>query len=138
MDPFSDEILGVKIQLAFLFEKVQLYQKAIEVLEVVRSDNMKWVEQLGNKKGNEGKRTRVLGKTVAVSVKLGELYANQYVLEKDKAEECLVWAVECVLKEKRRREVEGVKEGEGEWLTDEEIGGSMEGIKIPRFSRGTK
>jgi hypothetical protein len=132
MDPFSDEIIGVKIQLAALFEKCQLYQKAIAVLEIVKSDNMKWVEQLGNKKGNEGKRTRVLGKTVAVSVKLGELYANEYVLEKEKAEESLVWAVECVLKEKRRREVEGVKEGEGEWLTNEEIGGSLEG-NIPHL-----
>jgi hypothetical protein len=127
MDPFSDEIIGVKIQLAALMEKIQQYEKAIQILEIVKSDNLKWVEQLGGKKGNEGKRTRVLGKTVGVSVKLGELYANEYVLEKEKAEESLVWAVETVLKEQRRREVEGVKEGEGEWLTNEEIGGSLEG-----------
>jgi hypothetical protein len=127
MDPFSNEIIGVKIQLAALMEKIQQYEKAIQILEIVKSDNLKWVEQLGGKKGNEGKRTRVLGKTVGVSVKLGELYANEYVLEKEKAEESLVWAVETVLKEQRRREVEGVKEGEREWLTNEEIGGSLEG-----------
>ena len=127
MDPFSDEIIGVKIQLASLMEKIQQHQKAIDILEIVKRDNLKWVEELGGQPGNEGKRTRVLGKTVGISVKLGELYANEYVSEKELAEEKLVWAVETVLKEQRRREKEGVKLGEGEWLSPEEIGGSLEG-----------
>lgn len=127
MDPFSDEIIGVKIQVAALMEKVQQYQKAIDILEIVKSDNTKWVEQLGNVPGNEGKRTRVLGKTVGVSVKLGELYANEYVMQKDKAEENLVWAVETVVKEQQRREKEGVKPGEGDWMSPEENGGTFEG-----------
>jgi hypothetical protein len=126
MDPFSDEIMGIKIQLAAFFEKIQVYQKACQVLEIVKADNLKWVEVLGGKKGNEGKRTRVLTKTVEVSVKLGELYANEYVKEDEKAEEALIWAVETILKEQRRRETEGVKEGEGEWMTPEKVGGSME------------
>lgn len=127
MDPFSDEIIGVKIQLASLMEQVQLYKKAIDILEIVKSDNLKWIEQLGGVPGNEGKRTRVLGKTVGVSVKLGDLYANEYVSQKDKAEENLVWAVETVLKEQQRREKEGVKPGEGDWMTPEENGGAFEG-----------
>lgn len=127
MDPFSDEIIGVKIQLASLMEKVQQYQKAIDILEIVKSDNLKWVEHLGEVPGNEGKRTKVLGKTVGVSVKLGDLYANEYVLQKDKAEESLVWAVETVVREQQRREKDGVKPGEGEWMTPEENGGAFEG-----------
>ena len=127
LDPFSPEMLGVKIQVAFFYEKVHQYQGAIDVLEVVRRDCLKWIEQLGGKAGNEGKRTRVLGKTVAMSVKLGELYANEYVKEPEAAEERLVWAVTALLKEQKRREDEGVKEGEGEWLSNEEIGGSLEG-----------
>ena len=127
MDPFSDEIIGVKIQVAALMEKAQQYKKAIDVLEIVKADNLRWVEELGNKPGNEGKRTKVLGKTVGVSVKLGELYANEYVAEKEVAEERLVWAVETVLKEMHRREKEGVKPDEGQWMTPEEIGGSLEG-----------
>ncbi|KAF4635070.1 hypothetical protein G7Y89_g3032 [Cudoniella acicularis] len=126
MDPFSDEIIGVKIQLAALMEKIQLYQKAIDILEIVKSDNLKWMEALGDKLGNGGKRTRVLGMTVRVSVKLGDLYANEYVLEKDKAEECLVWAVETVLREQQRRDKEGVKPGEGNWISAEEQGGALE------------
>ena len=128
MDPFSDEIIGVKIQLASLMEKVQQYKKAIHILEIVKSDNLKWVEQLGGVPGNEGKRTKVLGKTVGVSVKLGDLYANEYVLQKDKAEESLVWAVETVVKEQQRREKEGVKPEEGEWMTPEGNGGAFEGL----------
>lgn len=127
MDPFSDEIIGVKIQLASLMEKVQQYQKAIDILEIVKSDNLKWVDQLGGIPGNEGKRTKVLGKTVGVSVKLGDLYANEHVLQKDKAEESLVWAVETAIKEQQRREKEGVKPEEGEWMTPEENGGTFEG-----------
>jgi len=128
MDPFSDEIIGVKIQLAALMEKIQQYQKAIDILEIVKRDCLKWVDELGDKPGNEGKRTRVLAKTVGISVKLGELYANEYYAEPEAAEERLVWAVETVLKEQQRREKEGVKPGEGDWLSPEEIGGSLEAL----------
>ncbi|KAI9813662.1 MAG: hypothetical protein M1827_003733 [Pycnora praestabilis] len=126
MDPFSDEIIGVKIQVAALLEKIQQFQKAIDVLEIVRNDCLKWIDLYGAKEGKEGDRTRILGKTVGVSVKLGELYANEFVREQEAAEGALVWAVETVLKEKKRREDQGVKPGEGEWMTDEEIGGALE------------
>jgi hypothetical protein len=109
-------------------EKIQQYRKAIDILESVKRDNLRWVEELGYAPGNEGKRTRVLGKTVGISVKLGELYANQYIDEKDAAEERLVWATETVLKEQARREKEGVKPGEGEWLDVDQIGASMEAL----------
>lgn len=127
MDPFSDEILGVKIQLAALMEKIQQYQKAIDVLEIVKRDCLKWIEELGNRPGNEAKRTRILGKTVAISVKLGELYSNQYMDDKTAAEERLIWAVETVLREQQRREKEGVKPEEGDWISPEEHGGTLEG-----------
>lgn len=127
LDPFSEEMLGVKIQVASFCEKIHQYQSAIDVLERVRGDCIKWIELLGGKEGNEGKRTRVLGKTIAISVKLGEHYANEYVGDQEAAEERLVWAVTALLKEQTRREDEGVKEGEGEWMSNEEIGGSLEG-----------
>ena len=126
MDPFSDEILGVKIQLSALFEKIHMYQKAIDVLEIVRGDCLRWMEELGGLERNRGKRTRVLGKTIGISVRLGEFYANEYVADQDAAEERLVWAVTTLLKEQKRREDEGVKEGEGEWMSNEEIGGALE------------
>ncbi len=136
LDPFSEEMLGVKIQVAFFYEKIHQYQGAVDVLEVVRRDCLEWIERLGGKVGNEGKRTRVLGKTVAVSVKLAELYANVYVADREAAEEKLVWAVTALLKEQKRREDEGVREGEGEWMTNEEIGGSLEGVCPVACERG--
>lgn len=126
MDPFSDEILGVKIQMAAFFEKIDQYDKAIQVLEIVRRDCLTWIDELGDKPENVGKRTRVLAKTIAISTKLGDLYASPFVMEKEAAEEKLVWAVETALKELHRRQVEGVKPDEGEWLTQEELGGSLE------------
>lgn len=128
LDPFSDELLGVKFQVSHLFEKIHQYQKAIDVLEIVRGDCLKWMEVLGGKEGNEGKRTRVLRKTISVSLKLGEYYANEQVGDQEAAEERLVWAVTALLKEQKRREDEGVKEGEGPWMSNEEIGGSLEAL----------
>ena len=131
MFPFSDEVLGIKIQLAAFLEKINQVRKAIEVLELVRADCLRWVDERGGADGNAPARSRVLGKTVSMSVKLGELYASEHVLDAERAEENLVAAVETVLREKRRREQEGVKPGEGDWMTDEEVGGALEGKPPP-------
>jgi len=127
MDPFSNEVLGVKIQLAALFEKYHSFDLAIQVLEQVRSDCFGYLELLGDKHMNDGKRTRVLGKTVAIGIKLGELYSNGAVDDQEAAEAVLISAVETMLSEKQRREREGVQAGEGEWATDEENGATLEG-----------
>lgn len=137
MDPFSDEIIGVKIQVAELMEKIGQYGKAIEVLEIVKQDNGKWMELLGNKPGNEAKRTRVLLWSIKVSVKLGDLYACPYVLDTEKAEECLVWAVETALREQKRRDEQGVRPEDGEWITDEEQGGALEGNVLFTTTQGS-
>lgn len=108
-------------------EKIQQYQKAIDVLEIIKSDNLGWIDLLGSKPGNEAKRTRVLAKTIAVSVKLSELYSNDYIMNQELAEERLVWAVETALKEMKRRDELGLKQGdEGEWLSEEEMGATLE------------
>ena len=136
MDQFSDEILGVKIQLANFFEKNRMYDTAIEVLELVRKDCLEWLEEVGAKPGNEARRTKVLVKTIQISVKLGEYYTNEYVADQEAAEERLVWAVTALLKEQKRRDDEGVKEGEGEWMSNEEIGGALEcEILSPCYSK---
>ena len=129
MDPFSDEIIGVKIYVAALMERIENYPKAIQVLEIVRQDCLKWDAELGSLDRNKKKRTRVLAKTIAISVKLGELYSNKYIDDKTTAEERLVWAVETSIKEKQRREAQNVtEEDEGRWVTDEEIGASLEAL----------
>ena len=128
MNPFSDEIIGIKITLAAMLEKVGQFKKSIEVLEIVRADCNKWIESVGATPEMAGDRGRILKKTTGIGVKLGELYSNEYVDDPEAAEKNLVEAVEVCLKEENRRRVEGVKEGEGEWLSSEEIGGSLEGM----------
>ncbi|KAI0134421.1 TPR domain-containing protein [Xylariales sp. AK1849] len=161
IDPFSDEVLGIKIQLAAWLEKIGSYPNAIDVLEAVLRDCRRWVEKMeqstrdglidkaGNLVGGPepkqqsednpnaeekvlenlwAKRTRVLGKSVGISVKLGELYADEHVLQGESAGERLVWAVETVLKELQRRQSQGTKEGEGDWMTPEQIGGALEAL----------
>ncbi|KAJ2992333.1 hypothetical protein NUW58_g524 [Xylaria curta] len=164
IDPFSDEVIGVRVQLAAWLEGIGKFENSIEVLEALLQDCKKWVELMEKsvqdglidksgilkgaptiqqntpKDGDEStveevepenlwaKRTRVLGKSVGISVKIGELYADEHVLQGDAAGEHLVWAVETVLKELQRRQVEGVKEGEGDWMSPEQIGGALEAL----------
>jgi tetratricopeptide (TPR) repeat protein len=129
MDPFSDEIVGVKIQIAKLFEDIQQVPKAIQVLERTRADNLAWLEQFGILDRNRERRTKVLARTVAISVKLGELYAHPAVWDRDAAQERLIWAVETVLGESQRRKKLQVKEEEeGKWMSDDEVGAAMEAL----------
>ncbi|KAH9836025.1 Tpr domain-containing protein [Teratosphaeria destructans] len=137
MDPFSDEIMGVKIQIAKLCEDVRAYPKAIQVLEILRNDSLEFLKQFGDLEHNKVKRTRVLGKVVAITNKLGELYARPEIYDRETAEERLVWAVETTLKEQQRRnniqEAEKMSDEQmseiyGQWMTASEIGAALESL----------
>ncbi|KAJ5190476.1 uncharacterized protein N7498_009461 [Penicillium cinerascens] len=45
MHPFSDEVMGIKLQVALMLEKAGLVKAAIEVLERTKNETMKWVEE---------------------------------------------------------------------------------------------
>ncbi|KAL2159743.1 hypothetical protein VTH06DRAFT_2312 [Thermothelomyces fergusii] len=155
LDHFSDDVMGIKIQVAAWLEKIESYQNAITVLENLLNDCKRWVEAMEKsaaegtlpklepapaaKDGEAGvpqppregwwaKRTRILAKAVSISVKLANLYSDEHVLEREIAHERLVWAVETALKETQRRAKEGLKDGEGPWMSPEEIGGSLEAL----------
>lgn len=125
MDQFSDEIIGVKLTLVALMEKIGKHQLAIDILEILRTDCLNHVEELAPS-GESNDRARILGKTVAISLKLGELYGNQYIDDSEAVERNLVTAVEIGLREEIRREEENVgKAGDG-WMESEEMGATME------------
>ncbi|KAF2840243.1 hypothetical protein M501DRAFT_1015312 [Patellaria atrata CBS 101060] len=128
MNPFGDEVMGIKVHLAAFLEKHHNYKPAIEILEIIKKDCFKWVEELGPKHFEDGHRTRMLKRTVELNTKLGELYSNVYVDERDKAEACLIEGAETYLKERNRRNKQGIKEGEGDWMSEEEAGASMEAL----------
>ncbi|KAJ0307080.1 hypothetical protein COL516b_004312 [Colletotrichum fioriniae] len=48
LDPFSDDVLGIRIQTAAWLEKIENYQGAITVLDSVLRDCLKWVEWMEN------------------------------------------------------------------------------------------
>lgn len=127
MDPFSDEMIDVKFNLVLLLEKSKSYHTAIVTMEQIQSDCLHWLEIYGDKKGNEGKRSRVLARTIQASAKLGELYSMDDVYDLEAAEEKLMYSVTTVMKEQKRRAEEGVKEGEVPWLNEQETGSSLEG-----------
>lgn len=142
MDPLSDAILGVKAEVSKLLVKVRHTRAATEALEIVLGDCLEFVRrveagELGPGEKNiispeemrEQKwadRSRVLGRTVGMGVRLGELYAQDDMQEFENAEARLVQAVTTMLREKKRRDEEGVREGEGEWMTGEEMGAALE------------
>ena len=171
MDPSSDEVLGIRIMVAFWMEKNDNFGQAAEVLETVRAHCLEWVDEVEQrvkagkvgadgmlidqtsstsqpspsveiapveKKDNSeeekpketqwGRRERLLKKAVSTSVKLGELYGSQYVLDAENSHRHLVWAVETALKEFRRRREEGSKPGEDKWLSPTEVGATMESL----------
>lgn len=170
LDPFSDDVLGIRIQIAAWLEKIGNFNGAVTVLSGIAQDCLRWVETMekamaegtlpkdgkvkipkrevsegtpsgetpGAKEGDDqdgevllenlwGKRTRLLAKTVATNVKIGELCADEHVLRPEESQARLTWAVETALKELKRRHDEGVKEDEGPWMSAAEIGGTLEG-----------
>ena len=135
MHPFADEIIGIKLTFVAMLEDTGDHDNAINALELIRADCLQFVEKISNHPELAGHRTRVLAKTVAMSIKLGELYACEYIKEPGLAEKNLVQGVETAIKEQQRRDEEGVKEGEGPWLSSEELGASTEGISNPEVKQ---
>ncbi|KAG9203729.1 hypothetical protein G6514_002342 [Epicoccum nigrum] len=128
MDPFSDEIMGVKYTIAALFEDAGYYSLATDVLEIMRADTQKWMDEFSHKHWNDGNRSRVLKNLIQINVKLGQLYDIKYINEPENGGKRLVEAVETALAESQRREKNGLFQGEGEFLTKEELGGALEAL----------
>jgi hypothetical protein len=156
LDPFSDDVLGIRLQTAAWLEKIGNHSGAVKVLEGILDDCLtfiRWMEgavaqgtadesgQPSSRSVTEGetggqtasipenlwrKRGRLLAKAVGTSVKLGELYSDEHVQEPENAQKKLVWAVETALRESQRRQTVGVKPEEGPWMSREEIGGALE------------
>ena len=161
MDPYSEEVIGLRIQIAHWLEMIKNYQNSVTALEALLRDINRWIEWMekGVADGTLAKleaattallesdsakadiadeepvlvespfrkRTRLLAKAVGISVKLGDLYSDEHVMEQDKALSHLTWAVETALSESTRRLTQGLKEDEGDWMKPEEFGGAIEG-----------
>ncbi|RCI08882.1 hypothetical protein L249_5080, partial [Ophiocordyceps polyrhachis-furcata BCC 54312] len=159
-DATSDQMLYIRVQVAsWLEHNINNYQKAAEVLKLIKADCVKFVFYI-NRSIREGKvddkgmyrpdaaaggeasspvallgsetlwrkRQRLLSLAVGISAKLGELYADEHVLEFDNSQASLIWAVETSLAELQRRHKEGSRPGEEEWLEPQKLGAMMESL----------
>ena len=142
MQEWGDEVLGLKIQVAAMFEVVGRLDKAVEVLEIVFADAQTYVEkqdtlQIPSDQGppplgtrDRRTRTRVLKCMIGIAIKLAELYSDDRLGARDTAEEKLVWAVTSTLRENARRQTFSPQQTslEGEWMTAIEIAASLESL----------
>ena len=129
MDPMSDEVMGIKFEIAGLFERLNAYGEAIKVLNAVATQNMEWIQRHKDQPEFKKQITHVLYQTVKVQIKVAGHYANPAVWDRETAETKLVWAVETLVKERQRRERLNVsEEDEGPWMSDDEMGASIEDL----------
>ncbi|PNS19094.1 TPR repeat-containing protein [Sphaceloma murrayae] len=134
MDPYSDEVLGIKLQLAYLMEVSNNIPNAIRILETIRADCIaRSIEALSEPSLSPSKqqirRTRLLYKAVAISLKLSEYYANPYIRSDAAALETLLWAVNTVLRENAARQsANATDDSHGPWLSSDEFGAILESL----------
>ncbi|KAF4550425.1 Hypothetical protein D9617_17g046930 [Elsinoe fawcettii] len=134
MDPYSDEVIGIKLQLADLMEKSSNIPRAIRVLETIRSDLLsRSQEALAlpdlSPEQQQQRRTRLLTKTVAIALKLSEYYSNPYIHSDTQALESALWAVNTVLREQQsRRETNATDVSHGPFLSPDEFGATLESL----------
>jgi hypothetical protein len=129
MHPLDERVLGIKLQIGHFFEKKMLsYINAIKVYEHTYRECDEWLEREGEEHYKTGHRSRILAARVRLAMRLGELYSAGHIGRYDDAEEIMTNAAEIVVMERRRRDEEGVQPGEGDFLPEEEVGASMEGM----------
>lgn len=59
MHPYSDEVIGIKLQVAMMLEKAGLVKPATDVLERTKAEALKWVDEGRKKKELESKEAAV-------------------------------------------------------------------------------
>lgn len=82
------------------------------------------------------KRRRLLTKKIQITNKIAELLASPHVMEHERARQEQETAVTDTLSEIRRREKEGVREYEGEFLDRQQLGANFEALALLESAKG--
>ena len=149
MQEWSDEVTGIKIQVASMFESMGRLDKAVEALELVFADAAAFVEKQDALQENPSPdgplpagtrdrqaRSRVLKRMIRMSTKLAELYADDRLGARNTSEEKLVWGATTTLKERARRQGMTPEQEslEGDWMSEMEIAASLESLAMHYMS----
>ena len=131
MNPFSPEILGLKMHIAEFHQKYGYSQNAINIFEIVRGDCLKWIELYGDKPENAEMRTRLLRTSVQLSMQLVDCYSDPTIAQHELAEEKITWVLTTLYKEQKRRADAGLKHDEAAgWFSEDENGALLESRNI--------
>ncbi|PWW78693.1 hypothetical protein C7212DRAFT_166167, partial [Tuber magnatum] len=127
MDPLSDEVTGVKIELAGVLLHHGLVEKGVEVLEGVLDEVVAAAEA---EKVDEGFRRKLLRRGVGIAARVGEVYIGKGRYAE--AEEALGWAVETAVREARKLPIEKTPgqdlEPYKDWLSSSEMSSLLENL----------
>ena len=134
MDPFSNEVIGMKAEFARCLEKFGRPDEALKLMEEVKRSCMEWIAENNDDATQAGRRTHILLWACRVSTRIADLYSSPIMPDEEKVEENLVWAVETSIRESQRRQKEGTKAGEGDWLSPDEQGAEYE--QLAHFYEG--
>jgi tetratricopeptide (TPR) repeat protein len=131
MNPYSEEFIGMRIRMAEFLEEHRQIEAAITVLERERGFAYEWLEKVRERLGEgveipDRQWARMVGLAVKLGVKLGKLYSDEDIEDPETAQAAFILAVETLLKERIRREQQGVKEEAREFLNEEEVGAALE------------
>ncbi|GAM85652.1 hypothetical protein ANO11243_036590 [Dothideomycetidae sp. 11243] len=134
MDPYSNEVIGIKECVIYTREKAGDIAYAAKLWETMRADILQQSDaalsllELSEEERQQ-RRTRLLKRTVQISVKLAELYSNPEMHNDTSALELLMWSVTTVLRETAARNaINATPETHGEWISNDEFGASLEAL----------
>ncbi|KAI9715551.1 MAG: hypothetical protein M1828_000803 [Chrysothrix sp. TS-e1954] len=122
LDELSDAILGIWAVFAEYAAFLPSDNMAVSILESRRSDILRWMEVNGDNIHLAGERTRLLNWAVRFGSRIAGIYYERGSTGDQLCEEYRVWCVETTVAELLRRQTEGVKPDEGEFLNADEIG----------------
>ena len=125
MQPTQQEVIELRFNIALFLEKFHQPLPAIDTIKGIRDDCQSWLKHMNRGRLNKD-RTRILQSIVETNVRLGELYAHERVNDLDAAEEHFLAAVEMCVRETNRRETQGVRKDEGDWMSNDEMGATLE------------
>ncbi|KAJ9310785.1 TPR domain protein [Paecilomyces variotii] len=75
MHPYSDEVLGIRLQVALMLEKAGLIKQATQVLERTKAESLKWVDEGRKNKAIADKE--LAGKTETIEINDPEVLEEQ-------------------------------------------------------------
>jgi len=134
MDPLSDEVIGIRLQAVSITEKMSDIPRTIKTLESIRNLVLSESERASSHtelspEEQQQRRTRLLLKTVQISLRLGDLYSNPFINNDTEAMNLLLWSVNTVLQENAARKANNANDTtHGKWLSKDEFGATLEAL----------